>query len=64
MTELKPCPFCGGKMLLVHMPLRKDWWRIIGNHSDDCVFMLFAEGVSEKAALEEAWNRRVGHDSD
>ncbi|MCY0332980.1 Lar family restriction alleviation protein [Pseudomonas aeruginosa] len=34
--ELKPCPFCGCSMRLES---NRDWHRIVGDHSAECVFL-------------------------
>ena len=52
MTELKPCPFCGGKAVILEhnriyrIQCEKCWIRTANNHSEIC------------AVLE--WNNRVG----
>ena len=52
MSELKPCPFCGGEA---------DWfwdginqrWQI---HCEDCTAVISCDGLEDAI---EAWNRRV-----
>ena len=55
MDELKPCPFCGCKKILV----RRDYEAIIERHRAICI-MCSAQiyrGTPEGAI--EAWNRRA-----
>ena len=69
MSDLKPCPFCGGT---VSVALTDDgdgskWWFITrGDEDNGCrcrVFMesdkFYGNGRAEKKALIKAWNRRV-----
>ena len=73
MDQLKPCPFCGGK---VYIGLASggnpgnyvEVWQIHGGHlEDDCSCRVFMEsgifypkygGAAEKEKLIERWNRR------
>lgn len=51
MTELKPCPFCGGKNI------RLTCWGLYRCWCVDCLSQT-ADCISEKEAI-EAWNRRA-----
>ena len=56
MTELKPCPFCGGKNIdLSEAGLKTDVWFV---QCWDC-YATFPHFDSETEAI-EAWNRRAG----
>ena len=66
MSELKPCPFCGGENLIGYYPLDHDLERgcvveqsntyQIDCQDCDCCFM-FEEKAEEEAI--SAWNRRA-----
>ena len=69
MSELKPCPFCGGEDVEVInaleaqpemelVGLTKDNWNVVCN---EC----YAAGGTQRTALEaiEAWNRRVNDEN-
>lgn len=61
MSELKPCPFCGGEATV----FIKDW----DNRADEYKIVCMKCGVQqeefrhEKAKAIEAWNRRVTDDA-
>lgn len=70
MSELKNCPFCGGK---VREPLTKQWTNCIGDESwsasitcDSCELKinpreLYETKAKAVAALIERWNTRAAH---
>lgn len=60
MTELKPCPFCGGKELHVYVV---DIWRTRAEavRCEVCEFDGPKGGDTKQAA--EKWNRREGDKS-
>lgn len=54
MTELKPCPFCGGKAILVEFEYSKETFvRCENRCCEQCIIH------QTKAEAIEAWNRRV-----
>ena len=61
MDELKPCPFCGGKTVMIegggNHPLR--FWRPTCTNST-CAGFTFRQYNSRETALEK-WNRRAAH---
>lgn len=54
MTELKPCPFCGGKLLAIPYCYGGGY----GHLNNGCVL----SGLEIKDV--EAWNRRASDDAD
>lgn len=56
MTELKPCPFCGGKANLAQT-VRTGFWYIICRNCDIATLQYSS---AEKAR--RVWNRRVKND--
>ena len=68
MTELKPCPFCGGKVTIA---IYDNWWSIITAGTDpklSCRCRLFMESDQfhdefgkqmQKEKLIKKWNNRV-----
>ena len=58
MTELKPCPFCGGEATFggsEHVkPYDKPYWYVV---CFNCGASVYGNEDKEKAV--EAWNRRV-----
>ena len=52
-TELKPCPFCGGKAVIF-----KYFWSV---RCEDCLVETSIFETKEEAT--EAWNRRVNDDA-
>ena len=73
MSELKPCPFCGGTVRIMTMGDEERFWHMITRgieNSCNCrVFMeskLFYDGESgeeQENELIEAWNTRVGENN-
>lgn len=70
-NELKPCPFCGGKVSISISGDGDDFWWMItrGNGKDKCKCRVFMEsekfygvGREEKKALIDKWNRRANND--
>ena len=57
MTELKPCPFCGGKANLAQT-VRTGFWYIICRNCDIATLQYSS---AEKAR--RVWNRRANDDS-
>lgn len=51
--ELKPCPFCGGKAMMVNWDA--DWVECSICHARSEAFTVY----SSKEMAKEAWNRRV-----
>ena len=72
MEKLKPCPFCGGAVRLRQSGYRFGPWIITrgaykSKRNCDCRLwmeseLFYSDGEKEKAALVEAWNRRVKDD--
>lgn len=52
--ELKPCPFCGGKAILIELEYSKAKFAKCENHccEQSLIYQTKAEAI-------EAWNRRV-----
>lgn len=64
MTELKPCPFCGGNALLESMAVKKGFEALIQCNCK-CVFMQTITYDTEAEAIEAVindWNRRFVED--
>lgn len=74
MDQLKPCPFCGGKVYMALMgegpeEHTMNWWQIHGGHLEgDCSCRLFMQsgifwpeygGAKEEEELIQKWNRRA-----
>ena len=58
MTELKPCPFCGGEVEVAYNPYTNMYFVVCGNaECDVCV------NVSSKLKTEviRIWNRRINN---
>lgn len=76
MSELKPCPFCGGEATLIHIPDNTDeenekhpyWqWRypdrwVVGCDSSNCLgnYNNVAIAFIDKDVAIKTWNRRDG----
>ena len=65
MTELKPCPFCGGEVRIEDMG---NYWLISRAYRSSCVCRIFMESdqfsdsdsrKTTKDNLIKKWNRRV-----
>lgn len=56
MTELKPCPFCGGKPRFWNW--KSEW--AVECCNDYCCVLPETEICDTKEAAVEIWNRRVG----
>jgi Lar family restriction alleviation protein len=54
MTELKPCPFCGGKVSKFIAPLHKTVMFVCDKCGADVCFY----GAEHEPKATEAWNRR------
>jgi len=54
MTELRPCPFCGGKVFLEHIAL--------GGVLISCpqCDIFVARRIGDAGIIEPIWNRRAG----
>lgn len=65
MTELKPCPFCGGKAKLFMeklAPLLQSQMitvRCESCYAESCTSIAVYGEVSEQAGCIEAWNKRA-----
>ncbi|MGX5660034.1 hypothetical protein ACWKWV_09970 [Castellaniella ginsengisoli] len=61
-----PCPFCGCAMSL--SAVARDWWRVTGDHSDDCILLGQRADApqtdDQKQLLIGAWNRRAAVEAD
>lgn len=55
MTELKPCPFCGGKVKRFIAPLRETVMIICETCGADVCFY----GAEHEPKATKAWNRRA-----
>ena len=74
MSELKPCPFCGGEVGIFTMSDEERFWHMITRGIESAckcgVFMesmLFYDGESgeeQKTELIRKWNARVGEQND
>jgi Lar family restriction alleviation protein len=53
MTELKPCPFCGGSAELLSDVACIDWWVCCEDCENNC------RSDQEKSEAVAAWNRRA-----
>ena len=69
MSEMKPCPFCGGKGLLSAYPYeRPEMYMVecsncecaIGKEYDNCAMPDFQYGTEEEAI--SCWNRRTNEE--
>lgn len=61
MTELKPCPFCGGKVIVEYFPVYAYPWQVICRNpklSETNSHTCFVEADTEQEAI-EAWNTRA-----
>ena len=68
MTELLPCPFCGGEAKLMHMDLDsiEEGWKVWGvwcvddlNADDYCSHGHFIDNYATEAEAIDAWNTRA-----
>lgn len=60
-NKLLPCPFCGTAM---RIESNRDWHRLIGEHSEKCVFldpetMMVPAKDDQLALIFEDWNTRA-----
>lgn len=53
--ELKPCPFCGGKVLKITAPIANTQMFICNKCGADVCFF----GAEKEPKATEAWNRRT-----
>ena len=63
MTEIKPCPFCGGEVYAS----REDCYGEVSDyfmvHCDECSLQFgFSSQFESEAEAIEAWNRRADND--
>ncbi len=65
-NELKPCPFCGGEVRLVHTNHKTLYYRVFQFSCNQCGTTFFIPQKSNYKSKEdteikaiEAWNRRV-----
>ena len=60
MTDLKPCPFCGGKAKLMHYKVKNDdWWYVACSHCEIAMDPLMWNINRTKEEAVGIWNRRV-----
>ena len=66
MNELKPCPFCGGKAVVVNAPFSGVWYircksctAMIGRKTKTISTVCGKEYFDTREAAEIAWNRRA-----
>lgn len=58
MTELRPCPFCGGKVKLVtDLTQTKD--PVYCFECEDCGVLVYMDDLNDKDKSIKAWNNRV-----
>lgn len=64
MTELKPCPFCGGEAFLEPYRVRKGYEASIQCNQCLCSMSTITYDEEETAieSVVKAWNRRVDND--
>lgn len=62
MTELKPCPFCGGKAEFRYLKYAS-YIFCSRCHVLVGVDFCFSESQDEEKIVTEAWNRRVGENN-
>lgn len=64
MTELKPCPFCGGETFLEPYRVRKGYEASIQCNQCLCSMSTITYDEEETAieSVVKAWNRRVDND--
>lgn len=58
MAELKPCPFCGGRAMLINLPYSR---KIFVKCEEQCCEQNLIYKTREEAI--EAWNRRANDES-
>lgn len=64
MTELKPCPFCGGKAEFNEASRISDTWFVASVNCIDCCAQIVSQGMETKTAemanksAVSAWNKR------
>lgn len=56
--ELLPCPFCGGKAIVVLNARNK---YTVKCTNAQCEAMLYCKGYNKRSEAAEAWNRRTGN---
>lgn len=60
MSELKPCPFCGGEANTLHRPHVIDWRYSVGCNDDECRgFIGLSWLYKTEAEAIAAWNSRA-----
>lgn len=60
MSELKPCPFCGGEANTLHRPHVIDWRYSVGCNDDECRgFIGLSWLYKTEAEAIAAWNTRA-----
>ena len=59
--ELKPCPFCGGKVIIEDISTEDEEYYMIQCTKEECsASACFADYSTTKKGAAEAWNRRAG----
>lgn len=62
MTELKPCPFCGGEAVLIKRKLKTEFYPSDGSYYAHCKKCIITTQPRKNAeSVIEAWNRRVNN---
>lgn len=60
MDKLKPCPFCGGKAVMISEPIAHDRFLVAcKNRGDMCKCEPCTNWFATREEAAEAWNRRV-----
>lgn len=58
MTELKPCPFCGGKIEKVNAPMMNTVMFVCHK----CGAYVCFYGAEHEPKASKAWNKRISYD--
>lgn len=63
MDKLKPCPFCGGRAVMIGAPFTHDRFLVAcKNRGDACKCEPCTNWFDTREEAAEAWNRRVNDD--